>query len=159
MENNLRRNVMGVIINNEWKVLLWQYVSSGSRTFPKWWLENGETNNEGILREIEEELAIKKDNLNIIGHYKQEYQKIFTEEEIQWKKVNKGEDYRGKTEKIMILKYNGDNSDIDINVSNELKAYNRVSISELSLYIKHGDLLNIIDTDMLEKIIWKIDIF
>lgn len=158
MEELYRNNIIGVIINTEGKVLVAQYSSSWSRTFPKWWLEKWETKEAGILREIEEELGIKPNNLKIIAEYKEQYKKMFTEEEIARKKENKGESYIGKKESIFLIKYYWDNTDITISVSDELKQYARINLRELTEYIKYQELLAIIDITMLENFILKLNI-
>lgn len=94
IQKDYRRNILAIIFNSDWKVLIWQNRWWGQDwTFPKWWIEKWESKEIALFREIYEEIWLKKDTLNIVYRYKQPFKKDFSQEEIQWKIKNKNEYY------------------------------------------------------------------
>jgi len=157
MKWNYRNNILGIVFNVLGQVLLVQYSSSWSRSFPKWWLEKKESFPDGIQREIYEELWIEKKLLRYHFVYRERYKKRFTQAEIDRKIAHKWEYFIWKIENICVLSYIWDWSDIDTLVSAELAQHRWVSLSELNEYIRDAVLLRIIDISFLSNFITKID--
>lgn len=154
-----RQNVMWLIFNQQHKFLLVQYASSGTRTFPKGWLEPGETLEEGLYREVEEETGLTKDHLNILNTYPTPFIKDFTPEQIARKIQHKNEHYIGKSETACIVEYTTEKDVVNIGVSEELSAHVRVGIEEVEKYIHDSQLLQYLNLEFLERYIhkWNID--
>ena len=93
-----RQNVLAIIYNTNWEVLLWQNRWWWQDwTFVKWWIEKWESKETALFREIYEETWLKRETLNIVYRYKQPFEKDFSQEEIQRKIKNKNEYYIWKT--------------------------------------------------------------
>ncbi len=154
IKENYKQNVLAIIFDKWWKILLWKYNSEfPSWTFPKWWIKINETKEQALFREIYEELWIHKEKLNILYAYPQTFKKKFTKKEIDWKIKNKWESNKWKEENIFVLKFNWDSKDIDLTISNEFIDWKLVSLNEIDKYIKNKELLNFIDIDFLERLI------
>lgn len=137
----MRQNVLAIIQNPDWKVLIWKYTVHGkSWTFPKWWKEKWESDHEALFREIYEETWISLENLQIILEVPEVYEKLFSPEEIKWKIANKGEHHIWKQEKIFILAFDG-KWDINLSITNELSEYKWIKKSEIKKYISNQDFL------------------
>lgn len=150
MDKIYRNNVLWIIFNKKWKILIWKYnTSKPNWTFPKWWIENNESFESAIFREIYEELWINSYNLEIIYYYEDEFIKNFTQDEIEWKIKNKWEYFVWKKEKIILIKYKWDETDMNLNISNEFSEYIFIDISDIPNYITNNDLINFIDLDFL----------
>lgn len=153
MNNTYRKNVLWIIFNKEWKILVWKYNSSKPNwTFPKWWIEENETVESSIFREIYEELWINS-NLEIVYKYDKEYIINFSKKEIERKKLNKWEYFTWKKEKIILIKFFWTEYDIDLTISNGFSEYKYISIDEIENYISDNKLLDFIDLNFLNNII------
>ena len=151
IQKDYRRNILAIIFNSDWKVLIWQNRWWGQDwTFPKWWIEKWESKEIALFREIYEEIWLKKDTLNIVYRYKQPFKKDFSQEEIQWKIKNKNEYYIWKKDYIFLISYNG-LWRINLWITNELLCYKRIEINEIWTYIQNEKLLSIINIPFLKK--------
>lgn len=160
MERIYRNNVLWIIFNEKWKILIWKYnTSKPNWTFPKWWIEIDEDFKSAIFREVYEELWINKNNLEILYYYENEFFKNFTKEEIEWKIKNKWEYFVWKKEKIILIKHKWDETDINLNISNEFSEYKFIDILDIPNYINNNDLISFIDLNFLiikiNEINWK----
>ena len=148
-----RQNVLAVIFNEKWKVLIWQNRWWWQDwTFIKWWIEKWESKETALYREIYEEIWLKENALKIIYEYKKAFIKDFSPEEIKWKIENKNEYYKWKKDHIFVVFYNWWWK-INLGITNELIDYKRISVNEIWKYIKNEKLLSIIDTQFLTSII------
>lgn len=148
-----RQNVLAIIFNEEWKVLVWQNRWWWQDwTFIKWWIEKWESKKSALYREIYEEVWLKEDTLEIIYEYKKTFKKDFSPEELKWKIENKNEYYKWKKDHIFIVFYNWWWK-INLWITNELIDYKRISVNEIWKYIKNDKLLSIIDVQFLTSII------
>ena len=146
-----RKNILAIIFNSDWKVLIWQNRWWGQDwTFPKWWVEKWESKEIALFREIYEEIWLKKDTLNIVYRYKQPFKKDFSQGEIQWKIKNKNEYYIWKEDYIFLVSYNG-LWRINLWITNELLYYKRIEMDEKWVYIQNEKLLSIINIPFLKK--------
>lgn len=150
---NYRQNVLAIIFNKEWKVLVWQNKWWWQdRTFVKWWIEKWESKEETLYREIYEETGLKEDILKIVYEYKKAFKKDFSPEEIKWKIENKNEYYKWKKDHIFVVFYNWW-WEINLWITNELIDYKWICVNEIKNYIKNEKLLSLIDTQFLTSII------
>lgn len=148
-----RQNVLAIIFNKEWKLILWQNKWRWQDwTFVKWWIEKWESKKMALYREIYEEIWLGKSTLKIIYEYKKAFKKDFSPEEIKWKIENKNEFFKGKKDNIFIVSYIWWWK-IDLWITNELINYKWVNVDEIWLYIKNEKLLSIIDTRFLKNVI------
>lgn len=152
--DNFRQNVLCVIFNNKEEILIGKNsIGKTTWTFPKWGKNSGETNIDAVYREIKEELNLEKHHLDLIFVDPNRYNKLFTQEQIQWKIENKGEYYIWKSEEIHYLLYKV--GEINVAITGELSEYKWVKVNQLNEFIKHKDLLETIDVMFLEKLIEK----
>lgn len=150
MEEIYRNNVLWIIFDNKWQILIWKYnTSKPNWTFPKWWIENNENLESAIFREVYEELWISANNLEILYYYKNEFVKNYTQEEIEWKIKNKWEYYVWKKEKAILIKYKWNETEINLNISKEFSEYKFIKIFDILQYINDNNLLNYINLDFL----------
>ncbi|MEF2176056.1 MAG: NUDIX domain-containing protein [Candidatus Absconditabacteria bacterium] len=150
MEEIYRNNVLGIIFDNKGQILIGKYnTSKPNWTFPKGGIENNENLESAIFREVYEELGISANNLEILYYYKNEFVKNYTQEEIEWKIKNKGEYYVGKKEKAILIKYKGNETEINLNISKEFSEYKFIKIFDILQYINDNNLLNYINLDFL----------
>lgn len=160
MEKIYRNNVLWIIFNEKWKILIWKYnTSKPNWTFPKWWIEKDEDFKSAIFREVYEELWINKNNLELSYFYENEFIKNFSQVEIEWKIKNKWEYFVWKKEKIILINYKWDQTDINLNISNEFSEYKFIDILDIPNYINNNDLISFIDLNFLiikiNEINWK----
>lgn len=148
---NLRENILVLLFNNEWKLLIGKYNSSKPYLiFSKWGMENGESPILAINRESQEELALDIWDYRIFCCYK-DYAKYFTPEEIQWKIENKGEHYEWKVEHIYFCQLLSTEEKIDISITNEFSEIIWIDKNNLWIYIKDTSLLNTLHIDDILK--------
>lgn len=98
-----RKNVVAFIVNNQNEVLIVN--RAGENDFwglPQGGVDDGEIDNNAILREIKEETNIS--NANVLGKFKNIYKYKF-------KKEN-STGYKGQRQTLYILKFNGEDSEI-----------------------------------------------
>ena len=146
-----RQNVLAIIYNTNWEVLLWQNRWWWQDwTFVKGWIEKWESKETALFREIYEETWFKKETLDIIYKYKEPYRKDFSKEEIQWKIKNKNEYFIWKQDHIFVVSYNWFWR-INLWITNELLCYKWVKIDVIWSYIENKQLLSIINIPFLKK--------
>lgn len=153
--NEYRQNAMWIIYNTKKLILIVQYQSSWSWTLPKGGIEQNESRQEWLLREIDEEVGIKRADLNIEFKYKNPFIKRFSSEELERKKTYKNEFFIWKEDHIFIVSYKwGDFLTID---TRELSDYKRITAEQLQEFITKKDILSIIDIEFLSKFLSYID--
>lgn len=146
-----RQNVLAIIYNTNWEVLLWQNRWWWQDwTFVKGWIEKWESKETALFREIYEETWLKRETLNIVYRYKQPYKKDFSKEEIQRKIKNKNEYYIWKQDHIFVILYNWFWR-INLWITNELIRYKWVKIDKIWAYIQNEKLLSIINIPFLKR--------
>ena len=145
-----RQNSLAIVFNEEWQIFLGKNALwDQDRTFPKGGIEQGETREDAIYREIYEETGLTKDVLNIVHEFDIPFRKDFSQEEIEWKIRNKNEYFIWKEDYIFLVMYNGQGH-IDLTVTWELIEYKRVPIKKVTEYIHNKKLMDLIDLDVLE---------
>lgn len=152
--NNLyRQNIMAIIVNNKSKIFIGKYNSEfPTWTFPKWGVKKWESLLDALFREIFEETWIKQNYLKILYKYEKSFIKRFTNEEIEWKIVNKWEYYIGKQETPFILSFSWTHENINIWDNWEFSEFKWISIDALDDYIKK-DLTKFLGIDFIKSII------
>ena len=113
-----RENVAAIIINKDKKVLMCEHAwIDGAWQFPQGGVDNGESEEEALLRELYEEIGTK--NLKIIGKM---------DEKISYKfpyYLREKYQFDGQEQRFFLLYFYGDDSEIrfDIQPKPEFKAY------------------------------------
>lgn len=149
---NYRKNIMAIILNKQWEILIWKYLrGNASRTIPKWGLELNESPETALFREIFEETWIPSNKLLIVHKYDKYYKKEFTKEQIDWKIKNKWENYIWKIEIPYILLFSWTNNDINIWINWEFSDYQWIQLNNLKDYI-NPDLIEFLDINFINQI-------
>ena len=112
-KKNYRKGVGIVVVNNDGQFFLGKRVGAEAWQFPQGGIDEGETPEQALYRELYEETGIKKDKVKIISisrkwlvyHIPHVYQRF-------------NKKYDGAMQKWFLLKFIGDNQDIDLNVFN-----------------------------------------
>jgi N-acetylglucosaminyldiphosphoundecaprenol N-acetyl-beta-D-mannosaminyltransferase len=126
IKNELRQNVLAVIINKEGKLLIiknkrfrnhWQ--------FPQGGIEAGEKPEEAVIREASEELGCLPKVLKVIKQIQETHSYIWRE----YSQLLKG--YKGQRQTAFILQFNGTDKDIDLSKSQEAEGFQWVSPDEV----------------------------
>lgn len=127
-----RKGVSALIANNKDEFLLVNLTSFEERFFavPGGGLDEGETLEEAVYREINEELGIKKGSLVLLG--KSESPIIFTFKEI--KLSRDGVEYTGSERYFFGFRFVGNNSEIKLQ-DNEVRAYKWATYNNLKDYL------------------------
>ncbi len=148
-----RQNALAIIFNKEWYVFIWKNALWWQDwTFPKWGVEMWETLNEALFREIYEETWLIQQDLKIVHQFENSFKKDFSQEEIEWKILNKNEFFIGKEDHMFLLSYN-DKWTINLEITWELIDFKWVSVNEIEKYIENKKLIDLIKLDFLaEKI-------
>ncbi len=120
MDKKYRQNVGAVIIKNN---LLWAGKRLDSKNdknsgwqFPQGGIEDNENSDSAIYREILEETGIKKDKIKLLKKMDKSLKYDFPPEVI---KKNIFNDYCGQEQYWYIFKFLGNDSDINLNSTNE----------------------------------------
>ena len=108
-----RANVGIILMNSDKRLMLGRRIDSKGWQFPQGGIDEGETPEQALYRELYEETGIKKDKVEIISisrkwlvyHIPHVYQRF-------------NKKYDGAMQKWFLLKFVGDNQDIDLNVFN-----------------------------------------
>ena len=130
MQSNYRENVAAIIINKDKKILMCEHIwIDNAWQFPQGGIEEGESKEQAILRELEEEIGTKK--LKILGEMneKLKYQFPFYLKE----KYN----FDGQIQTFFLLYFYGDDSEIkfDKQEKPEFKAFEWVKYNEPPLRV------------------------
>ena len=125
MDSNYRQNVAAIIINKDKKILMCEHIwIDDAWQLPQGGIEDGETNQEAILRELSEEIGT--DKLKVISEMptKIKYQFPFY--------LKNKYKFNGQEQTYFLLYYSGDNSDIrfDNQEKPEFKSFEWVNIDE-----------------------------
>jgi putative (di)nucleoside polyphosphate hydrolase len=107
-----RQGVVGVILNNHRKYLIVRSgnMKPGEWKFPSGGLEKGETGQQALLRELQEELGTNQ--YQVISQSKLLSQHDWPREVIQKRFEKDGKKYRGQQQQVFFLKYLGATKDI-----------------------------------------------
>jgi putative (di)nucleoside polyphosphate hydrolase len=126
-----RKGVSALIINNNDEFLLVNLNSFEEKYFaiPGGGVEEGETLEEAVYREIMEELGIKAESLELIG--KDEVPLKFTFKTL---KIKNGIEITGSERYFFGFNFIGDNNKIKLQ-EDEIRAYKFVSFSDLGKYL------------------------
>jgi len=131
-----RENVAAFILNNKTQVFLVKRVDSKKDHWqiPQGGVDKGETKQEAVVREVQEETGIK--NVEILDiepvHHKYAYP-------TKWHQLNNG--YKGQSQTIIYLKYTGNGSDILLD-NREASDYSWVNIDDVEdmVYYKRKEM-------------------
>ncbi len=117
-----RKNVVGFIFNNKNQVLLVNKAGESDYWgLPQGGVDNGESNNNAILREVKEETNIS--SVDILGKFENIYK-------YKWTRNCANTGYKGQKQTLYILKFNGEDSEIKLSPW-ELKDWKWVEIDKL----------------------------
>ena len=141
-----RKGASALIINTKQEFLLVNLVTFEERFFaiPGGGIEPGETAEQAVYREIEEELGIIKDKLELVGECKDSLCFKF-----KTKKLEKdGTEYEGSERYFFGFRFIGNDDDISLRES-EVRSYRWVCLEDLNKYLLFGSQLK----DTSEKIV------
>ena len=104
---------------------------------PQGGLDRNETPEQAVLREVQEETGIK--SAKIISKHPEKYEYEWPD---KWHKLNNG--YKGQSQAIFYLRYNGDDSDIKIDKT-EANDFSWVRIDDVAdmVYDKRKEMAKI----------------
>ena len=133
-----RKGVSALIMNKENKFLLVNLQSFNEKYFavPGGGLKKGESTDNAVYREIQEELGLDKKSLALCG--KCERPVFVTYKEIQLQRD--GIHYEGSERYFYGFRFTGDDSEIILQV-NEVRTYQWVAYSNLKDYLLFDDQL------------------
>lgn len=140
-----RKGVSALIINSNNEFLLVNLISFEERYFaiPGGGLEDGETLEDAVYREVQEELGITANSLELVGKSDLPLQVIFKTPKIN----KKGEEYAGSERYFFGFKFIGNNNEIKLQ-EDEVRDYKWVSFADLNKYLLFDNQLN----ETVEKI-------
>lgn len=127
-----RKGVSALIFNKKDQLLLVNLESFSEKYFsvPGGGLEEGETLEKAVYREVAEELGIQKDSLELVGKSSSPLQITFKEIKL----IRDGKEYQGSERYFFGLRFTGDDSEIKIK-EGEVRAYKWVAFAELEDYL------------------------
>ena len=133
-----RKNAAAFIVNNKNEVFLVKRSDSSEEHWqmPQGGVDKGETDEEAVIRETQEETGIK--NIEIIDFHPINHKYEFP---TKWHKLNNG--YKGQKQTIFYLKYFGDESDILLD-NREAADYSWVALDDVErkVYEKRKQMSN-----------------
>lgn len=151
---NYRKSVIGIIIGKQNKFLITQLVNYGDNEwkFPGGGLEENETSEEALIRELHEELGTDKFKIIKKSQIQNKYDWPMDVIKMQLKK--KGKTYKGQIQDQYLVHFEG--SDIDIKMDpSEIKKIKWVDYLELSKHLNFPNQWKVAKTtiaDLLPKI-------
>ncbi|MFA6297489.1 MAG: NUDIX domain-containing protein [Candidatus Paceibacterota bacterium] len=133
-----RKGTSALITNSNNEFLLVNLISFEEKFFaiPGGGVEEGETLEESVYREIQEELGINTDSLELVGKSDSPLQFIFKTPKIN----KKGKEYIGSERHFFGFKFIGDNNEIKLQ-EDEVRHYKWVSFADLDKYLLFDDQL------------------
>ncbi|MDD2486814.1 MAG: NUDIX domain-containing protein [Candidatus Gracilibacteria bacterium] len=134
----IKKKIIAIIINSEGDVIIGKYNGpSPTWTLPKGGINDGENKTDALFREIYEELGLEKDKFDMIRELEDIFERHFTDEEIEKKvKINgEGYGYSISEHHVFILRFRGNENEIDIGVTNEFSEYKWIRYSEIPNYL------------------------
>ncbi len=139
-----RKGVSALIVNSRQEFLLVNLNSFEEKYFaiPGGGVEDGESLQEAVYREIKEELGIDRDLLKLIGESKNP---LFTT--FKTPKMKDGVEYIGSERHFFGFRFVGSDQNIQLQPE-EVRAYKWVSFSDLDKYLLFDNQF----TDTVEKI-------
>ncbi len=143
----LRKGVSALIVNSRNELLLVNLNSFEDHFFavPGGGLDNNESTEEGIYREIKEELGISMQSLELVGICKEPVQFIF-----KTKKLHRnGITFDGSERYFLGFKFIGDDSEIKLQ-KDEVRSYKWVAYEDLKDYLLFDNQLEETQEKLLE---------
>ena len=132
-----KQAVLALVVDDENRFLIvqlnefaddeWKFISGG--------LNEGEELEDGLYRELKEELGLGKDSFELVGKSDRTHKYDFPEEN---GKLIDGVNYRGQEKHQFLLKFVGDKNKIKL-LKKEIKAIKWVKFSELRSHLKFPD--------------------
>lgn len=140
-----RKGVSAFILNQHNELLLVNLISFEEKYFaiPGGGVEEGESLEDAVYREIQEELGINKDSLELIGKGNTPLQFSF-----KAPKIKEGVEYIGSERHFFCFKFTGDDGQIKLQ-EEEVRMFKWVSKDELNMYLLFERQLE----DTLDKLI------
>jgi putative (di)nucleoside polyphosphate hydrolase len=132
-----RKGVSALILNNKKEFLLVNLNSFEDKYFaiPGGGVEEGESLQDAVYREIKEELGIDRDSLELIGKSDSPLRVTF-----KTPKIKNGVEIIGSERYFFGFNFIGDNNEIKLQ-EEEVRAYKWVSFSDLGKYLLFDDQL------------------
>ena len=142
-----RKGVSALILNTDNKILLVNLESFETKYFavPGGGVEQDETWEQSVYREIKEELGIEKDLLILQGVALEPLQILFK----QGKLHRDGVEYDGMERKFFGFRYKGDDSNIELQ-KGEIRSYMWTTVAELKNYLLFENQLQDTISKLLE---------
>ena len=143
--NMYRKGVSAIIINNKNEFLLVNLESFEDKYFaiPGGGVEQGETLEKAVYRELNEELGIKEEHLQMVGQSDTSVKLKF----IEIKLNRDGVEYEGSERYFFGFRFIGEDSEIKL-LDGEIRSYKWVSQDDLKDYLSFDNQLQ----ETLEKI-------
>jgi len=138
----LRIGVIAYIQDRDKNILISQNFDYGEHdwTFPGGGVDKGETAEQAIVRELDEELSMKANDLTIKAKAKSPLVYEFSKRYINSSTHVIVRNYRGQTKTQFHILFTGDKSKLVVD-TNELRKVKWVKIAELNKYLKFNNQL------------------
>ncbi|MCH7641035.1 NUDIX domain-containing protein [Patescibacteria group bacterium] len=129
-----RKGVIGLVVDEKGKVLLAQMLEYGDHQwrFPGGGIDEGESDNIALIRELKEELQTNKFKIVKKSKYVNEYD--WPDEVIKRQHKKSGKYWRGQQQSQFLVKFTGKKSDINPDPK-EIKNIKWVSVEELEEHL------------------------
>jgi putative (di)nucleoside polyphosphate hydrolase len=144
-----RKGVIGIVVDEKRKILLVQMIDYGNNhwRFPGGGVDNGESDHNALLRELQEEL--QSNNFDILKKSKHINEYDWPEEVIEKQYKEKGKRWQGQRQSQFLVKFTGKKSDIKPN-PNEIRKIKWVSVEELQKHLVFPNQWEVADTVIKE---------